>query len=139
MVFSAKGMILASGLMIMTIYLFIAAKEDAKSFQVTRWKHLLGLLADVVLLIIFMKERSILEFAIMISFMVSALVAARIKIYGLADGFAIANMLLFFGSISGIIGIGLVILILILACFSAMAKIIFGKNTTLKKLGEKNI
>ena len=46
----------------------------------------------------------------------------KIRIYGLADGFVFANLTILFVGMAGVAGIGLVILIMVLASFSAMAE-----------------
>ena len=54
----------------------------------------------------------------------------------MADGFVFANLTLFFGGIGGVAGVGMVILIMVLANFSGMVEILSRKMATKKNFRE---
>lgn len=59
-------------------------------------------------------------------------------IYGMADGFVLANLTLFFGSITGGMGVGVVILIIVIAAFTFLichvGKCIIRKKQIIKNM-----
>lgn len=134
MVFNVKGMILVSGFMIMTSYLLIAANEDARSMHVTRWKHLIGLSAAVIFSISFIGDRTVTEICATLLIAGIMLIAGAFRIYGMADGYVLGNLTIFMGSICGMTGVGAVILIMILASFSAMTEMFLRKMLTISNM-----
>ena len=101
-----------------TVYLAVAAIEDYKTCEVTRWKHLIGLFPATISIIPNMKIHSMIDFAIILAFSVIFIGIGIAGVYGMADGFVLANLTLYFGSIAGDMGVGVVIIILIIAAFS---------------------
>lgn len=104
-------------ILIVTAYLILTAREDARSFTVTRIKHLIGLIPALCILL--MNGKALL-----------CLVIGVMGIYGMADGFVFANLTLLFGGISGSAGVGMV-LIMILACFSGLMEMLLRKMVTM--------
>ncbi|MBQ7933851.1 MAG: hypothetical protein IJ327_03575 [Lachnospiraceae bacterium] len=131
MVYSIKSILLLCSLAVMTIYLIVAADEDAKSFEVTRLKHLIGFIPAELILLVYVKERSLFDIGMIALFVLLCLVMGMMRIYGMADGFVFANLILLFGGVGGTAGIGLVILIMILACFSGMTEMLLRKMVTM--------
>lgn len=131
MVYSIKSILLFCSLVVMTIYLIVTADEDAKSFEVTRLKHLIGFVPAELILLIYVKERSLFDIGMIALFVLLCLVMGMMRIYGMADGFVFANLILLFGGVGGTAGIGLVILIMILACFSGMTEMLLRKMVTM--------
>lgn len=101
-----------------TAYLAVAAWEDYKTCGITRWKHLIGLLPATILLCMRINVFSGLDFVIVLLFIGLYVLAGYIGIYGAADGFVFAILTLLFSSIGGVAGIGVVILIMVIAGFS---------------------
>lgn len=130
MVFSFKSIIWISSFVIMTVYLIWTAHEDAKSCEVTRIKHLVGFIPAALILLVYVRERSLFDIGIIVLFVLLCLFIGMKGIYGMADGFVFANLVLLFGGISGVAGIGIVIMIMILACFSGMIEIFLRKMVT---------
>ena len=131
MVYSIKSILLFCSLVVMTIYLIVTADEDAKSFEVTRLKHLIGFVPAELILLVYVKERSLFDIGMIALFVLLCLVMGMMRIYGMADGFVFTNMILLFGGVGGTAGIGLVILIMILACFSGMTEMLLRKMVTM--------
>ena len=131
MVFNIKSILLICCFVVMTIYLILTACEDSKSCQVTRFKHLIGFIPAVLSLLIYVKDQSLFDIGIIILFMLLCLLIGMKGIYGMADGFVFANLVLLFGGIGGTAGIGLVVLVMILACFSGMTEMLLRKMVTL--------
>ena len=122
MEFSIKGIILIICIMAVTVYLIVAAMEDKKSMEVTRIKHLVGFIPAAITFLLCMEERSVSDIGCIAAFVPLWILCGMIRIYGLADGFVFANLTFLFGGAAGVAGIGLVILIMVLASFSAMAE-----------------
>lgn len=130
MEFSVKGIILIICIMAVTVYLAVAAIEDRKSMEVTRIRHLIGFVPAVTVFIQFFNKHTVVDVAIVFLFVVLFLICGKTGMYGLADGFVFSNLTLLFGGIGGVPGIGLVILIMILAEFSCLAEMLLcGKMT----------
>lgn len=121
-----------------TGYLFLVAKEDHKTCEVSRWKHVIGLIPAMISVIFHMKMHDMMDFAIILAFSVIFIGIGIAGVYGMADGFVLANMTLYFGSIAGNMGAGVVIIILVVAAFSFffchMAKCIVYKEKILKNV-----
>ena len=100
-----------------TVYLTVAAIEDYRTCEVTRWKHLIGLISASISIISNMKIHSMIDFAIILAFSIIFMWIGLAGVYGMADGFVLANLTLYFGSIAGDMGAGIVI-ILVIAAFS---------------------
>ena len=115
----------------MTIYLILAASEDSNSFEVTRLKHFIGFVPAELVLLIYVKDRSLFDIGMIALFVLLCLLIGMKGIYGMADGFVFANLVLLFGGVGGTAGIGIVILIMILACFSGMTEMLLRKMVTL--------
>ncbi len=96
----------------------LAALEDYKSLEVTRWKHLIGLIPALLCLYVGSGKHPMADYVFILVFVVLFLAFGHIRIYGLADGFVLANLTLLFGSIGGVTGIGAVVVIMVLAAFS---------------------
>ena len=56
------------------------------------------------------------------------------SVYGLADGFVLANLTLMFGGIGGAMGAGMVVLIMVLASFSFLVYRCICDRITIKRL-----
>lgn len=54
----------------------------------------------------------------------------------MADGFVFANLTLFWGGIGGVAGVGMVILIMVIAGFSGMVEILVRRQVTMKNFRE---
>ena len=101
-----------------TVYMAVTAWEDYKSCEVTRWKHLIGVIPALCLYLINIGEHGLIEYVLILIFAVLYIVIGYCGIYGFADGLILANLTLFFGGIGGIAGSGIVLLIMIIAAFS---------------------
>lgn len=101
-----------------TVYMAVTAWEDYKSCEVTRWKHLIGGIPAILLYLINMGRHSVTENLLILVFAFFYLIIGYCGVYGFADGLLLANLTLFFGSIGGIAGSGVVLLIMIIAAFS---------------------
>ena len=121
-----------------TVYLTVAAIEDYRTCEVTRWKHLIGLISASISIISNMKIHSMIDFAIILAFSVIFMWIGLAGVYGMADGFVLANLTLYFGSIAGDMGAGIVIIILVIAAFSFLICHI-GKCLIYKEEINKNI
>ena len=140
MVYSIRSALVFCSFLVMTIYLMITASEDSKSCEVTRLKHLIGFVPAGTMLLIYVKDRSLVDLGVLALFILLCLLIGAKGIYGMADGFVFANLIVLFGGMSGIAGIGLVILIMILACFSGMIELLLQKFMTGARLiGKKHI
>lgn len=115
---TARFVILLCSFAAATVYLIVAAVEDYKTLQVSRWKHLICLIPAVFLLLAGTGELVWYDVAVAFLFALLFIAAGIIKIYGLADGFIFANLTLYFCGLGGTSGVGLTILILILASLS---------------------
>lgn len=131
MVFNIRSILLIFAVVIMSIYLILTADEDSRSCEVTRNKHLIGFLPSVIILLMYVKERSLFDIGMNVLFVLLCLLIGIKGIYGLADGFVFANLTIAFGGVGGTAGIGLVILIMILACFSGMTEMLLRKMVTM--------
>ena len=101
-----------------TVYLTVAAWEDYKTCEVTRWKHLIGGVPAIFLLCTKCGQYSWQEYAMILAFALLFVLAGCLGAYGMADGYVFMILTLFLGSMGGMAGIGVVILILITAGFS---------------------
>lgn len=108
-----------------TVYLAVAAWEDHKTCEVTRWKHLVGGIPAVFLLCTKYSQHFWQECAMILAFAILFVLAGYMGAYGVADGLVFANLTLFFGSIGGLAGSGVVILIMIIAAFSFLISHVF--------------
>lgn len=131
MVCNMKNIIVLCSFATVTIYLILAAKEDSKSCEVTRWKHMIGFIPAALCMMVHITDRDLFDIGMFIMFVLLCLLFGAKGIYGMADGFVFANLTLLFGSMGGIAGIGLVILIMILSCFSGMIEMLLRKQVTL--------
>ena len=132
MAYSIKGIIFIICVLAVTVYLIVAAIEDAKSMKVTRGKHLIGLIPEIATWLLYARERNIYDLGIVILFVCIWMLCGWIGVYGMADGFVFANLTLFWGGIGGVAGVGMVILIMVLAGFSGMMEILVKKLATMK-------
>ena len=117
-------------ILIVTAYLILTAREDARSFEVTRIKHLLGLIPAMCILLLNLKKLSLFDFGMTVLFVLLCLIIGVLGIYGMADGFVFANLTVLFGGIGGSAGVSMVILIMILACFSGLTEMMLRKMIT---------
>ena len=136
MEYSIKGIIFIICVLAVTVYLIVAAIEDAKSMEVTRGKHLIGFIPAVVVWILFVGERNICDIGIIILFIGLWMLCGWIGVYGMADGFVFANLTLLWGGIGGLAGVGMIILIMVLAGFSGIVEILVRKLATIKNFKE---
>ena len=136
MEYSIKGIIFVICVLAVTLYLIVAAIEDAKSMEVTRGKHLIGFMPAVVVWILCVGERNMCDIGIIILFIGLWMLCGWIRVYGMADGFVFANLTLFFGGIGGVSGVGMVILIMMMAGFSGMVEILVRILATIKNFKE---
>lgn len=125
------SILFACSILTMTLYLILTAREDARSFTVTRIKHLIGLIPALCILLMNGKQFSRFDMSVIVLFALLCLVIGVMGIYGMADGFVFANLTLLFGGISGSAGVGMVILIMILACFSGLTEMLLRKMVTM--------
>jgi len=140
MVFSFKSIIWISSFVIMTVYLIWTSHEDAESMEVTRIKHLIGFIPAVLMMIVNAGTYSWFDFGIICVFVLLCLWMGMKKVYGMADSFVFANLALLFGGMNGVTGLGIVILIMILACFSGMTEMLLRKMVTMENFkGNKQI
>ena len=114
-----RGLVFLINIMSVTVYLAVTAIEDGRSCEVTRWKHLIGFVPAVSSFVINVKKHSFMDMGIVLAFAILFVVIGYAGIYGVADGFVFANLSLLFGGIGGTVGIGAVILIAVIAAFSA--------------------
>ena len=126
-----KTVFFLGSIVAVTVYLIAAAIEDYKTCQVTRWKHLIGFIPAFLWFVINIRQLLIVDFAIILAFLLTFIGIGYAGIYGLADGFVLANLSLLFGGTGGAAGIGMVILIMILAFFSGMIEMLLRKMATL--------
>lgn len=131
MEYNIKGIIFAVCALAVTVYLIVAAREDARSFEVTRIKHLIGFIPALCILLMNGKMLSMFDIGVIAMFVLLCLIIGVIGIYGMADGFVFANLTVLFGGIGGSAGIGLVVMIMILACFSGLLEMLLRKMVTL--------
>ena len=117
-------------ILIVTAYLILTAREDARSFEVTRIKHLMGLIPALCILLLNLKKLSLLDLGMTVLFVLLCLIIGVLGIYGMADGFVFANLTVLFGGIGGSAGVSMVILIMILACFSGLTEMMLRKMIT---------
>lgn len=101
-----------------TVYLTVAAWEDYKTCEVTRWKHLIGGIPAICLLGTKYGQYSWQEYAMILAFACLFVLAGCLGAYGMADGYVFMILTLLFGSMGGPAGVGIVILIMITAGFS---------------------
>ena len=120
-----------------TLYLILTAREDARSFEVTRINHLLGLIPAMCILLLNLKKLSLFDFGMTVLFVLLCLIIGVLGIYGMADGFVFANLTVLFGGIGGSAGVSMVILIMILACFSGLTEMLLRKMVTAAAFKQK--
>ncbi len=120
--------------LVVTAYLAVTAWEDYKTCEVTRWKHLLGSIPAICVSFLGIHNNSTLDCAIILAFAALYVVIGYLGIYGVADGFVFANLVLFLGGIGGIAGIGIVIWIMIIAGCSFLINHLFICMIKKKKL-----
>ena len=113
-----KESLLLLSIMAVTVYLTVAAWEDYKTCEVTRWKHLIGGIPAILLLCTKYNQYSCQEYGMILAFSLLYVLAGYMGAYGMADGYVFMILTLHFGSIGGLAGIGIVILIMIMAAFS---------------------
>ena len=101
-----------------TVYLTVTAWEDQKSCEVTRWKHLLGGIPALVMYAMHIDRYNLGEYILVLFFAVIYVAIGYIGAYGFADGILMGVLTIFFGSIGGVAGVGIVLLIMIVAAFS---------------------
>ena len=102
----------------------------------TRIKHLVGFIPAILMMIVNVGTYSWFDIGMIELFVLLCLWMGMKGIYGMADGFVFANLVLMFGGISGATGIGVVIFIMILACFSGMIEMLLKKMVTLANFRE---
>ena len=124
------SILLVCSILIVTAYLILTAREDAGSFEVTRIKHLMGLIPAMCILLLNLKKLSMFDLGMTVLFVLLCLIIGVLGIYGMADGFVFANLTVLFGGIGGSAGVGMVILIMILACFSGLTEMLLRKMIT---------
>ncbi len=112
-----KSILFIIALEIFTSYMTMAAVEDFKTCQVTRWKHLIGLISSLACLLICFDRNLMLDYMLLPVFMAIFILVGIRKVYGLADGFVFANLTLLLGGIGGLAGVGAVIILMIVAAF----------------------
>lgn len=125
-------LLLLSCFVVFTVYLLVAAIEDGKNCEVTRWKHWIGFIPGVVMIGMYHQEYTRVDIAVLIVFALFCIIFGLIGVYGLADGFTFGNLTLFWGGIGGVSGIGMVILIMVLACMSGLGELLLRKGLTLR-------
>lgn len=113
-----KEILFILSVLAVTVYLTVAAWEDHKTCEVTRWKHLIGGIPVVLLLCSKYSQYSWQEYALILVFSLLFVLAGCVGVYGMADGYVLMILVLLFGSIGGVMGIGMVILIMVIAGFS---------------------
>ncbi len=101
-----------------TVYLTVAAIEDYKTCEVTRWKHLIGFVPGLFYFVWNAGKFTWLDIGLVIGFSAIFVVAGLLGVYGLADGFVLANLTFWYGGIAGAMGAGMVVVIMALASFS---------------------
>ena len=136
MEYSIKGFFFAICVLAVTVYLIVAAIEDGRSMEVTRGKHLIGFVPAVIVWLLYVNERDCFDVEMIVLFIGLWLLCGRIGVYGTADGFVFSNLTLFWGGIGGVAGVGMVILIMVLAGFSGMVEILIRKLATMKNFRE---
>ena len=113
-----KEILFILSVLAVTVYLTVAAWEDHKTCEVTRWKHLIGGIPVVLLLCSKYSQHSWQEYALILVFSLLFVLAGCVGVYGMADGYVLMILVLLFASIGGVMGIGMVILIMVIAGFS---------------------
>ena len=136
MEYNIKGIIFTVCVLAVTVYVIVAAIEDGRSMEVTRGKHLIGFVPAAVVWLMYAGGRNIYDIGVIILFTGVWLLCGRIGIYGMADGLVFSNLTLFWGGIGGVAGVGMVILIMVLAGFSGMGEISVRKLVTMKNFRE---
>ena len=117
-----------------TVYLIVTAWEDYKTCEVTRWKHLIGGIPAILLLCNQIDQYSWQENAMILAFAFLFVLAGCVRVYGMADGYVLMILSLHFGSMGGLAGIGIVILIMITAAFSFLVCHVIKCVVTHKKI-----
>ena len=87
-----------------TVYLTVAAWEDYKTCEVTRWKHLIGGIPAICLLGMKYGQYSWQEYAMILAFSLLFVLAGCLGAYGMADGYVFMILTLLFGSFQGLLG-----------------------------------
>lgn len=136
MEYNIKGIIFAVCGLAVTVYLIVAAIEDGRSMEVTRGKHLIGFVPAVATWILCASGRNIYDIGIIILFISLWMLCGWIGVYGIADEFVFSNLTLFWGGIGGVSGVGMVILIMVLAGFSGLVEVLIRKLATINNFKE---
>ena len=140
MVFNMQSLIFVSSLVAVTVYLIVAAAEDRKYMEVTRWKHLIGFVPGVITLVTFGHKHTEMDIIFSLLFALGCVICGLVGIYGLADGFVFGNLTLWFGGIGGRMGIGVVVLIMVVACFWCFVDMVIRIKFTVKNIfGVKDV
>ncbi len=105
---------------VLSVYMIIVATEDLKTCEVTRWKHLIGLAAALISMALGFNRHLRMDYILIFVCMAVFILAGCVGAYGLADGFVLSNLTLFYGFIGGMEGVGLVCVIIIIASFSML-------------------
>lgn len=121
-----------------TAYLAVTAWEDHKTCEVTRWKHLIGGIPAILLFFVNFSQRSWEENAMIVAFSAMYVLIGYVGVYGFADGLVLSTLTMFFGSIGGAVGSGVVLCIAIIASFSFLfchvAKSIIKKRSVIRNM-----
>lgn len=121
-----------------TMYLIVAAIEDYKTCEVTRWKHLLGFVPGFFYFVWNIGKFDWMDLIVVLGLTAIFVGAGVIGVYGLADGFVLANLTFMFGGIAGAMGAGMVVLIMVLASFSFLVyRCICGRITLKRFVNDK--
>lgn len=117
-----------------TVYLAVTAWEDYKTCEVTRWKHLIGGIPAIFSYILQSPHYHSQENAIILAFSFVCILVGKLGIYGFADGLVLAVLTLFFGSLGGVAGSGVVLVIMIIASLSFLFTHLAGNLLTKRKI-----
>lgn len=118
--YDMERILLITAITLFTLYMITTAVEDFKSCQVTRWKHLIGFGAALICLFLFFYKQTLMSLAFVLLFALLFIVFGLCRVYGLADGFVLANLTLLFGSMGGLSGVALVVFIVMTASISML-------------------
>ncbi len=115
-----RGIVFILSFIMLTVYMVITAAEDFKTCQVTRWKHLIGLMAALISMALGFNHYPGMDYILIFICMAVFILAGCAGAYGLADGFVLSNLTLFYGFIGGMAGIGVVLVLIIIASVSML-------------------
>ena len=119
-----------------TVYLTVAAIEDYRTCEVTRWKHLIGFVPGLFYFVWNVGKFTWMDIGMVIGFAVIFVAAGLLGVYGLADGFVLANLTFWYGGIAGAMGSGMVVVIMVLASFSVLFYQLLKEGITWRKWKE---